>query len=206
MYNEKTRKYLQVLFLTLAPLFLIFSLFFFPFLVYILWPLGSNSGTLQSGGGKGLWLARLTRTATKELNAHLAAAQMFPSDYQPAYGTKAQAKGPECVVRPIYFSAQEEIKNREPGLLLRGNSELINPGRESNGIGTVCLNPELKSKARGLPALSRSLGSCLLVQHTWSHGCGVSTFLPVLELYSHWQLAGGYGGKNDRKTENTYQG
>lgn len=81
MYNEKTRKYLQVLFLTLVPLFLIFSFFFFPFLVYILWPLGSNSGALQSGGGKGLWLARPTRTATKELNAHLAAAQMFPSDY-----------------------------------------------------------------------------------------------------------------------------
>lgn len=79
MYNEKTRKHLQVLFLTLAPLFLIFS--FFSFLVYILWPLSSNSGALQSGGGKGLWLARLTRMATKELNAHLAAAQMFPSEY-----------------------------------------------------------------------------------------------------------------------------
>lgn len=110
MYNEKIRKCSQVLFLTPAPSFLIF--FFFSFLVYILWPLGSNSGALQSGGRKGLWLARLTRTATKELNAHLAAAQMFPSEYWPAYGTKAQAKGPEYVVRPIYFSAQEEIKNR----------------------------------------------------------------------------------------------
>lgn len=108
MYNEKIRKYSKVLFLTLAPFFLIF--FFFSFLVYILWLPGSNSGALQSGGGKKLWLARLTRTATKNRTPTWQKPRCFPANTGPLMAQKPRQRGLSMWLDLFIFQHRRELK------------------------------------------------------------------------------------------------
>lgn len=108
MYNEKIRKYSKVLFLTLAPFFLIF--FFFSFLVYILWLPGSNSGALQSGGGKKLWLARLTRTATKNRTPTWQKPRCFPANTGPLMAQKPRQRGLSMWLDLFIFQHRRKLK------------------------------------------------------------------------------------------------